>query len=224
MNDYKKFLVEHHFEGTTIKNYLNRIAGFFSNNRLDFKLDNTFWKKADKDTSELIQATEITKRYPDNDEIRSIIELSPNYQTLAILFGYQCGLSPTDIVSLTWENLNIDFETEKREFIHVENTRDKSNIDHVFIINPDLFNYLKALWINSGKLTSGWIFTGYKEKGMTPRNLNTFFKELAIKALGLKRGNQLVFKDLRDSHNEAILDSDVNEEIKDTLMGHLREA
>jgi len=222
MNDYKKFLVEYHFGGLTIKNYLNRVAGFFSNNRLDLKLDNTFWKKADKDTSELIQATEITKRYPDNDEIRLIIELAPNHQTLAILFGYQCGLSPTDIVSLTWENLNIDFETEQREFIHVDNTRDKSDIDHVFIINPDLFNYLKARWIDSEKPTSGWIFTGYKEKSMTPRNLNTFFKEHAIKALGVKRGNQLVFKDLRDSYNEAILDSNVNEEIKDILMGHKR--
>ena len=57
---------------------------------------------------------------------------------------------------------------------------------------------------------------------MGTRNLNNFFKELAAKALGESRGSQLVFKDLRDSYNEAILDSNVNEEIKDTLMGHLR--
>ena len=59
---------------------------------------------------------------------------------------------------------------------------------------------------------------------MVPRNLNHFFKQQAAKALGEARGSQFVFKDLRDSYNEAILDSNVNEEIKDTLMGHLRES
>ena len=59
---------------------------------------------------------------------------------------------------------------------------------------------------------------------MTPRNLNHFFKDMSVKALGEKRGSELVFKDLRDSYNEAILDSDVNEEIKNILMGHLRES
>jgi len=34
---------------------------------------------------------------------------------------------------------------------------------------------------------------------MTPRNLNHFFKDMSVKALGENRGGQLVFKDLRDS-------------------------
>ena len=224
MDAFKQFLVDNHYSQGTIKNYLSRVAGFFSNNRLDLNLDNTFWKKADKSASELVQAIEITKRYPDNDEMRLIIELSPNHQTLAILLGYQCGLAPSDIVSLTWERLNIDFDDQKREFIHVENQREKTGALHVFILNPDLLHYLRAHWIDLGKPSSGWVFQGYKDSGMTSRNLNHFFKENAVKALGENRGTELVFKDLRDSYNEAILDSDVNEEIKDTLMGHLRES
>ena len=224
MDEFKQFLVDNHYGSGTIKNYLSRVAGFFSNNRLDLNLDNTFWKKADKSASELVQATETTKRYPDNDEVRLIIELAPNHQTLAILFGYQCGLTPSDIVSLTWERLNIDFKTEKRDFIHVENQREKTGALHVFILNPDLLHYLRAHWTDAGKPSSGWIFEGYKGSSMTSRNLNAFFKELAVKALGENRGSELVFKDLRDSYNEAILDSDVNEEIKDTLMGHLRKS
>lgn len=224
MDEFKQLLVDHHYGAGTIKNYLSRVAGFFSNNRLDLNLDNTFWKKADKSASELVQATEVTKRYPDNDEIRLIIELAPKHQTLAILLGYQCGLAPSDIVSLTWERLNLYFETEKRDFIHVENQREKTGALHVFILNPDILHYLRAHWIDLGKPSSGWIFEGYKGHSMTPRNLNHFFKENAMKALGDNRGSELVFKDLRDSYNEAILDSDVNEEIKDTLMGHLRES
>jgi|GEM_PF-2224933 len=224
MNEFKQYLSDHHYGANTIKNYLSRVAGFFSNNRLDLNLDNTFWKKADKSASELAQALETTKRYPDNDEMRLIIELGNNQQTLAILFGYQCGLVPADIVTLTWERLNLDFETEQREFIYVENVREKTGALHVFVLNPDLLHYLKAHWTDSGKPTSGWVFQGYQDTSMTPRNLNHFFKDMSVKTLGENRGGQLVFKDLRDSYNEAILDSDVNEEIKDILMGHLRES
>ena len=48
MDEFKHFLVDNHYGSGTIKNYLSRVAGFFSNNRLDLNLDNTFWKKADK--------------------------------------------------------------------------------------------------------------------------------------------------------------------------------
>lgn len=224
MNEFKQYLSDHHYGANTIKNYLSRVAGYFSNNRLDLNLDNTFWKKADKSASELAQALETTKRYPDNDEMRLIIELGNNQQTLAILFGYQCGLVPADIVSLTWERLNLDFESEQRDFVYVENVREKTGALHVFIVNPDLLHYLKAHWLDSGRPSSGWVFEGYQGTSMTPRNLNHFFKDMSVKALGENRGGQLVFKDLRDSYNEAILDSDVNEELKDILRGHLRES
>jgi hypothetical protein len=133
-------------------------------------------------------------------------------------------LLPSDIVSLTWDRLSIDFETETRDFIHVENMRDKTKAVHVFILNPDLLHFLRSQWIDQGKPDTGWVFQGYKEASMSPRNLNHFFSNHAKKALGDNRGSKLVFKDLRDSYNETILDSNVNEEIKDTLMGHLRES
>jgi len=185
-------------------------------------LDRSFWAKSNKSSSDIAQALESTKRYPDNDELRLIIELADNQQASAILFGYQCGLTPSDVVSLTWDRLNIDFEQEKREFIHVEAVRDKTGVDHVIILNPDILHFLKAHWLASEKPSTGWIFEGYKGTAMNPRNLNHFFKELSVKALGEHRGGELMFKDLRDSFNEVILDSEVNEEIKDILMGHAR--
>ena len=223
MEEFKQFLVEHHYGANTIKNYLGKVAGFFSNNRLNLNLPNTFWRRADKTVSELAQAIAPTKRYLDNDEIRLILELASNQQKLAILLGYQCGLLPSDIVSLTWEKLNLDWDDE-RDFIHVENMREKTGAKHVFVLNPDLFHYLRAHWVDIEKPESGWVFRGYRDSNMTRRNLNQFFKELAVKALGESQGKELVFKDLRDCYNEAILDSGVNEEVKDTLMGHLRES
>jgi len=222
MEEFRQFLIEHHYGARTIKAYLGRVAGLFSNNRLDLLLDKSFWAKSNKSSSEIAQALETTKRYPDNDEMRLIVEIADNQQALAILFGYHCGLTPTDTVSLTWDRLNIDFENEQREFIHVDSVRDKTGVDHVIILNPDLLHFLKAHWLNKDKPSTGWIFEGYNDTAMNRRNLNYFFKDLAIKALGEHRGGELTFKDLRDSFNEAILDSEVNEEIKDILMGHVR--
>ena len=81
---------------------------------------------------------------------------------------------------------------------------------------------MKSHWLASEKPVTGWIFEGYCDTALNPRNLNTYFKELAVKALGEHRGGELTFKDLRDSFNEAILDNEVNEEIKEILMGQER--
>jgi len=92
-------------------------------------------------------------------------------------------------------------------------------VDHVIILNPDILHFLKAHWLASEKPSTGWIFEGYKGTAMNPRNLNHFFKELSVKALGEHRGGELMFKDLRDSFNEVILDSEVNavDELKNAL-------
>ncbi len=220
--EFQQFLVESHYKSNSIKTILSRVSGFFANHRLDLNMEPTFWRKADKQSSELVQSLEPTRRYPNNDEVRLILDLANNVESLAILLGYQAGLLPSDIVSLTWDRLNIDFETETREFIHVENMREKTGALHVFILNPDLLHFLRIQWVEQGKPETGWVFQGYKDSPMSNRNLNHFFKNHAVKALGETRSSKLVFKDLRDSYNETILDSNVNEEIKDTLMGHLR--
>ena len=222
--EFQQFLVDSHYKPKSIKTILSRVSGFFANHRLDLNMDPSFWRKADKQASELVQSQEVTRRYPDNDEVKLILELANNTESLAILLGYQAGLLLSDIVSLTWDRLNIDFMNEERSFIHVDNVREKTKALHVFILNPDLLHFLRNQWIEQDRPDSGWVFRGYKDTPMSTRNLNNFFKNHSDKALGESRGSQLVFKDLRDSYNETILDSNVNEEIKDTLMGHLRES
>jgi len=93
LEEFRQFLVEHHYGARTIKAYLGRVAGLFSNNRLDLLLDKSFWAKSNKISSDIAQAIQTTKRYPDNDEMRLIVELADNQQALGILFGYHCGLT-----------------------------------------------------------------------------------------------------------------------------------
>jgi len=52
--------------------------------------------------------------------------------------------------------------------------------------------------------------------------LNKRFNDLAEKALGKERASEITFKNLRDSYNEILLDSGIEQEIKDVLMMHKR--
>ena len=122
--EFQTFLVESHYKANSIKTILSRVSGFFANHRLGLNMEPSFWRKSNKQSSELVQSQEITQRYPDNDEVRLILDLASNVESLAILLGYQAGLLPSDIVSLTWDRLNIDFSSETRDFVHVENMRE----------------------------------------------------------------------------------------------------
>ena len=88
LEEFRQFLIDHHYGAGTIKAYLGRVAGLFSNNRLDLLLDKSFWAKLNKDSSETAQALETTKRYPDNDEMRLIVELADN-RHIILLYGPQ---------------------------------------------------------------------------------------------------------------------------------------
>ena len=57
-------------------------------------------------------------------------------------------------MTLTWERLNLDWETVQRGFVYVENVREKTGALHVFVLNPDLLHYLKAHWVDLGKPSS----------------------------------------------------------------------
>ena len=224
MNGFQKYLIDHHYKPKSIKTLLSRISGFFKNHRMPLQMGTTFWRSADKKASDAIKKTTTTKRFIVRDEVKAIIELSKNYEAVAYLLGFQCGLLPSDITNLTWDKIAIDFENKERDFVHVENTREKTGATHIFIITPDILHFLKNVWIEQGKPTEGYVFTGNTGKKMLKRNLPKLFRKRAIASLGETRGASLKFKDLRDAFNENLLDCNITAEVKDTLMGHLRES
>jgi integrase len=195
-----------------------------AHHRMPLQMGTTFWRSADKKASDAIKKTTTTKRFIVRDEVRAVIELSKNYESVAYLLGFQCGLLPSDITNLTWDKIAIDFDNNERDFVHVENTREKTGATHIFVITPDILHFLKNVWLEQGKPTEGYIFTGNTGNKMLKRNLPKLFKKRAIASLGETRGASLKFKDLRDAFNENLLDCNITAEVKDTLMGHLRES
>ena len=217
--EYKKFLMSHHYTPNSVKQRLGKVAGFFTSNNMKLNLPKTFWSKA-AESSELGESTQKTKRPPDNAEVRMILELADNQESLAICLAYQCGLTPIDVVTQRWEALNYDFEGETTEFSFFKIKRNKTGEEAFCVINPDIKHYAKTVWKESGKLKAGWVFQGYKGERLQTQSITKAFNTLAEKALGKDRADQITIKDLRDSFNQTLLDTEIETEIKDRLMGH----
>ena len=221
--DFKAYLVEHHYKASSIKTLLSRVSGFFANHRMNLNMDPSFWKRSDKFASKVVDSLNETRRYPDNEEVRLILQQANKQDTLAIMLCYQTGMMPVDIVGLTWNQINMHFDNEVRDFVFVENVRQKTKALHLIILSPDVLTALKAEWLAQGKPSAGYVFKGQVAgTSLKAQSIPRRFRDYAIKALGEMRGSKMQFKDLRQSFNEAILDAQVQPEVKDVLLGHLR--
>ncbi len=216
--EFKRFMVDLDYGAKTVETRLSVLSGFFSNYRKMYRLDapNLFKLTESSDR----KASNRQKNPPDNFEMRAIYEVANRKHRIAYLLGYQCGLPPTDVVKITWANLNIDFDTEKRDFIPIDHTRNKTGEGGTIVLNPDLLHELRNEWVDRGKPDTGYILN-FRGNKLQTRHPNEWLKESAIKALGEKRGTQIMFKDLRDSFNDVIKSHDeIKQEIADRLMGH----
>lgn len=219
MWEFREFLMSHHYTPKSVKQRLAKISGFFSNNNEPLRLPTMFWRKAEE-SSELGEALTITKRPPDNDEIRLMTDFSNPRETSILLLGYQSGLTPIDITQLRWERLNLDLDTSPM-FTFFMNNRSKTKEDQVVVLNPDLQHYLRLVWIEQDRPVEGWVFAGQRDDShIATSTINMMWNRITEKALGGKRADQIRFKDLRDAFNTAIIDSEVAQEVKDRLMGH----
>jgi len=216
--EFKRFMVNFDYGAKTVETRLSVLSGFFSNYRKMYRLDAPNLFKLSESSER--KASNRQKNPPDNCEIRAIYEVANRKHRIAYLMGYQCGLAPTDVVKITWANLNIDFDTEQRDFIPIDHTRNKTDEEGTIVLNPDLLHELKNEWVDQGKPDTGHILN-FRGNKLQTRHPNEWLKESAIKALGEKRGRQVMFKDLRDSFNDVIKSHDeIKQEIADRLMGH----
>jgi len=217
---FKAKMVSLDYSGGTIINYIGAVCGFFSNydKALSLDMDRDFWKTEESQERKAIRRR---KDPPTNTEIKKMYAVADRKTRIALLFGYQCGLAPTDVIKLTWANLNIDYENEEREFIPVDHTRNKTGEQGTIIINPDLLRILKGEWVEQGRPDEGHILNYRGEPIKHSYRLNQWINEYAVKALGEERAKEVRFKDLRDSFNNTIKNTPgIIQEFADRLMGH----
>ncbi len=216
--EFKRLMVDFDYGAKTLETRLSVLSGFFSNYRKMYR----------PDAPNLFNLTESSKRKASNrqktpltnQEMRAIYEVANRKHRVAYLLGYQCGLSPSDTVKLTWNNLNIDFDSEIRDFIPIDHTRNKTGEEGTIVLSPDLLHELRNEWVDQGKPEEGYILN-YRGAKLQTRHPNEWLRESAIKALGERRGSQVKFKDLRDSFNDVIKShKEIKQEIADRLMGH----
>lgn len=216
--ELKQFMIDLDYSAKSIETRISVISGFFSNYRKMYRLDapNLF---------NLIESSERKaqnrqKNPPTNQEMRAIYEVANRKHRIAYLLGYQCGLTPTDVVKITWNNLNVDFDTEKRDYIPIDHTRNKTGEEGTIVLSPDIIHELKNEWLDQGKPEEGYILN-FRGAKLQTRHPNEWLHASSEKALGERRGKQIMFKDLRDSFNDVIKSHDeLKQEIADRLMGH----
>jgi integrase len=216
---YKRHLVNLEYSAKTTNGYISIMSGFFTMVHPSYQLNvpKSFW---DLEESPNRTATRKRKQPPSNEEIRAIYAIADRKTRIALLLGYQAGLAPVDCLKLTWSNLNIDFDTEDRDFISLEHHRSKTGVQGEIILNPDLLYILKAEWIAQRKPDEGYILQ-YRGAPLQTRHPNLWLKQCAIQALGRERGSKIKFKDLRDAFNEIIKNHPgLKGETVDRLMGH----
>lgn len=188
--------------------YVVQIQSFFAHNYMPLK----FPKGAfDFDVTEAM-----TKSPPTNEEVREMFKIADMEDRLLLHFLYQNGMAPVDVSNLQIAKMPISRDVEVG-FIFWEYVRDKTNVKARTALNPELVNTYKVLMTRRGWPEDGWVF----ETARGGRLMQRYIRE-RIGALASKVGVECKPKDFRDSFNEVLLESEMKQEVKDSLMGHKR--
>lgn len=216
---YKDYLVGLHYTDETVKGYLKVVTGFFDKIGLGLNLPKGFW---DVRVSEYVRDHKETKRYPYLEEIKSIYHASDLRGKTALLFGCQNGLINSDVVKITWNKLNLNWDDIDyyTDFYVVDHKRVKTDVEGKMVLGPDLLYDLKQLWLQNDKPSSGYVLN-YRGSKLKSHVMNTWFNESATKALGPERAKEITYTDLRDFYNNIVKSKkEIKQEIADVLMGH----
>jgi hypothetical protein len=134
---------------------------------------------------------------------------------LLLHFLYQYGMSPVDVSTIKIEDVPIGKATVE-DFHYWEYIRDKTNVRARTTLNPELIFTYKAIMTRRG-WPNGWVFATARGGRLKQRYIRERIESLAEKV-----AVKVNPKDFRDSFNEACLETDMKQEIKDSLMGHKR--
>ena len=216
---FKNALSEHHYDKDTILSILGRVQSFFAHNWMKLNFPRGALKVEE---SEVIKHHRRQKWIPTNIDIRLMYDVADLEDRALLLVLYQLGLSPIDASKLRIEQLPINEETSETDFIYFELLREKTGVLTRTALNPELIHDLKALLRSRGWPKEGWVFESSKGNRLEVQYINERMKNLVRKALGEEKAKVFKAKNLRDAFNEALLEANLNGELKDCLFGHVR--
>jgi site-specific recombinase XerD len=216
--EFKNVLEENNYDKNTIRPTIGRIQSFFKHNYIGLSFPRGTLKVT---VSNYVKSKRRTKTPPYNEDIRKMYQIADLDDKLLIMFMYQYGNAPIDVSMLRIETIHIKEDTKEDEFIYWEYNREKTDVPVRTALNPEIIIDYKSLMKRKGYPDKGWVFTTNRGNRLREDHINDRIKAIALKA-DIENVNEFKVKDLRDSFNEACLESKINPELKDCLFGHKR--
>ncbi len=204
---YAKSLTERGLAGFAVSGYVSRIQGFFVNNgkRLSLDLHKLRVSKARK-----------RKKYsPSNEDVRLLFSKADSaLHRLIVALMYQNGPAPKDASLLTCG----DYPREP--WVYFERSRSKTGEVWRSISTPDVCNCLNAYLAVRGRFElSDPLFVG-REGPLDSVGLSQVIHELIMKCPELRGIPGLKPTSLRDAFEDALVDAEIYQKIKEALMAH----
>ena len=206
-------MIREGYAGNTIKTYLSRIMGFFSNTSKKISLDLRVGNFK-------IPEGNIVKKYRiTNEEARYIYKIasagSDTARNMSILcFAYQNGLDPVDIANLKIEDI-LSATGQAKTWQYYTKPRSKTGKLWRSALTPEQAHNIENYLAVRGNPSIGKLFTGRKG------DLNETAIEEIIRTLVKKAKLENIRpKDFRDTFKDALTNAKVDVETRESLMGH----
>lgn len=206
-------MIKEGYAPNTIKTYLSRIMGFFSNTSKRMALD------LKVSSFRIPEGTVVKKHRVTNEEAIYIYKIasagSNTSRNMSILcFAYQNGLDPVDIASLTIEDI-LDENGQVKAWQYYKKPRSKTGKLWHSAITPEQAHNLENYLAVRGNPPNGKLFTGRKG------DLNEIaIEEILRKLVKTAKLKRIRPKDFRDAFKDALVKAKVDVETREALIGH----
>jgi len=205
---YAKSLMQK-IAGKSVKGYVAKVQGFFSNNSRRYQLDLRGFR--------IPKARKKQKYSPTNEEMRHLYTFCDSTRDrLIILLMYHNGLAPVDVSDL----IVGDLPTETWKYY--EKSRSKTGEIWHGVITPEISHEYKVLLQllggpsneNNKSIEKRPLFMG--RQGPLDRVAISQLVQVIIKKAGFN------FKPtaLRDALEDGLVDANVNHKVKESIIGH----
>jgi len=202
----------------TIRTKVKSVMSFFSRNRLPLHFKRRELLQAINRNRE---AKVVQEWIPTNEEVRVLYGLANVRDRALLLMLYQSGLSEADVSALNVQDIpQLYGKTEGHVFFQKQ--RQKTKMLQRTCISAECMHDLRLYLMERDNPTEGALFVSSKGERLAVRFINTAIKSLVEKAFP-ERAKEWKTKNLRDAYNDALLRSNIAQEIKDLMMGHKRQ-
>lgn len=219
--EYKEWLEKNtELKAGSIKTMLRTVASFFSRNGLTLVLKSGDWQST--------KETEVIHKFKlSNEDVKKMYGHGSLISRSLLLTLYQSGFSEIDVSELKVEDIEGIYELPENEHYEIEKPREKTGIIQATCLSYECLHDIRSMLTERGSPKEGYIFTSQtfrKGKPIETRTINEAMKSLAEKTFGKEKAKEFKTKALRSAYNSALLRADIKSEIKDLMMGHVRQS